>query len=86
MHLFLFRFTVVLINNAYFFLQVAKKMLKSNENLIFGKIDGTANDIPYMFPPLKGFPTIFFLSAYEKFDPIQYQGDRSYKYVACNIC
>ncbi len=56
-------------------------MLKSNENLIFGKIDGTANDIPYMFPPLKGFPTIFFLSAYEKFDPIQYQGDRSYKYV-----
>merc|ERR1711863_89169 len=31
------------------------------------------------FPPLKGFPSIFFLSAYEKFDPIQYQGDRSYK-------
>merc|ERR1712167_284943 len=39
------------------------------------------NDVPYMFPPLKGYPSIFFLSAYEKFDPIQYQGDRSYKSV-----
>merc|ERR1712223_1436210 len=29
----------------------------------------------------KGFPSIFFLSAYEKFDPIQYPGDRSYKSV-----
>ena len=34
-----------------------------------------------MYPPLKGFPAIFFLSAYEKFDPIQYQGDRSFKSV-----
>lgn len=59
--------------------KVAKKMLKNNENIVFGKMDGTSNDIPYMFPPLKGYPTIFFLSAYEKFDPIQYQGDRSYK-------
>ncbi len=56
-------------------------MLKNNENLIFGKMDGTANDVPYMFPPLKGFPSVFFISAYEKFDPIQYQGDRSYKSV-----
>ncbi len=61
--------------------KVAKKMLKSNENIVFGKMDGTANDIPYMYPPIKGYPTIFFLSAYEKFDPIQYQGDRSYKSV-----
>jgi len=61
------------------FKKVAKKMMKSNENIVFGSMDGTANDIPYMFPPLKGFPSIFFLSAYEKFDPIQYQGDRSYK-------
>ena len=30
---------------------------------------------------LKGFPSIYFLSAYEKYDPIQYQGDRSYKSV-----
>lgn len=63
------------------FKKVAKKMSKSNENILFGKMDGTANDIPYMFPPLKGFPSVFFLSAYEKFDPIQYQGDRSYKSV-----
>ncbi|TRY73095.1 hypothetical protein TCAL_00905 [Tigriopus californicus] len=63
------------------FKKVAKKMSKNNENLVFGKMDGTTNDIPYMFPPLKGYPTVFFLSAYEKFDPIQYQGDRSYKSV-----
>jgi len=61
--------------------KVAKKILKNNENIIFGKMDGVANDIPYMFPPLKGFPSIYFLSAYEKYDPIQYQGDRSYKSV-----
>lgn len=61
------------------FKKVAKKMSKSNENIVFGKIDGQSNDVPYMFPPLKGFPSVFFLSAYEKFDPILYQGDRSYK-------
>ena len=32
-----------------------------------------------MFPQLKGFPSIFFLSAYEKYDPILYQGERNYK-------
>merc|ERR1712141_925874 len=63
------------------FKKIAKKMLVNNENIVFGRFDGTANDVPYMFPPLKGFPSIFFLSAYEKFDPIQYQGDRSYKSV-----
>jgi len=61
--------------------KVAKKLLKNNENIVFGKFDGTGNDIPYMFPPLKGFPSLFFVSAYEKFDPIMYQGDRSYKSV-----
>merc|ERR1739848_691569 len=63
------------------FKKIAKKMLVNNENIVFGRFDGTANDVPYMFPPLKGFPSIFFLSAYEKFDPIQYQGDRTYKSV-----
>jgi len=61
--------------------KVAKKMLKNNQNIVFGKMDGTTNDIPYMFPPLKGFPALFFVSAYEKYDPILYQGDRSYKSV-----
>lgn len=61
--------------------KIAKKMLANNENIVFGKFDATANDVPYMFPPLKGYPSIFFLSAYEKFDPIQYQGDRTYKSV-----
>jgi len=63
------------------FKKVAKKMLKNNENIVFGKMDGSANDIPYMFPPLKGFPSVFFVSAYEKYDPILYQGDRTYKSV-----
>jgi hypothetical protein len=27
------------------FKKVAKKLLKSNENIVFGKIDGTANDL-----------------------------------------
>merc|ERR1712018_517565 len=63
------------------FKKIAKKMTASNENIVFGSMDGTSNDIPYMFPPLKGYPSVFFLSAYEKFDPIQYQGDRSYKSV-----
>jgi len=63
------------------FKKVAKKMGKTNENIIFGKMDASQNDIPYMFPQLKGFPSVFFLSAYEKFDPIQYQGDRTYKSV-----
>ena len=64
-----------------FYKKVAKKLLKSNENIVFGKFDGTGNDIPYMFPPLKGYPSLFFVSAYEKYDPIMYQGDRSYKSV-----
>jgi len=63
------------------FKKVAKKMLKNNENIVFGKMDGSSNDIPYMFPPLKGFPSVFFVSAYEKYDPILYQGDRTYKSV-----
>jgi len=63
------------------FKKIAKKMTVSNENIVFGKMDATSNDVPYMFPPLKGYPSIFFLSAYEKFDPIQYQGDRTYKSV-----
>jgi len=63
------------------FKKIAKKMKATNENIVFGKFDATSNDVPYMFPPLKGYPSVFFLSAYEKFDPIQYQGDRTYKSV-----
>jgi len=63
------------------FKKIAKKMKVTNDNIVFGKFDATVNDVPYMFPPLKGYPSIFFLSAYEKFDPIQYQGDRTYKSV-----
>merc|ERR1712073_48712 len=59
--------------------KMGKKMKATNENIVFGKYDGVANDVPYMFPQLKGFPSIFFLSAYEKYDPILYQGERNYK-------
>merc|ERR1711976_112468 len=51
------------------FKKIAKKMTANNENIVFGKFDATANDVPYMFPPLKGYPSIFFLSAYEKLIP-----------------
>ena len=51
-------------------------MSLSNENIVFGKFDGVSNDVPYMYPPLKGYPSIFFISAYEKFDPILYQVSR----------
>jgi thiol-disulfide isomerase/thioredoxin len=64
------------------FKKIAKKMLKNNENIVFGKMDGTANDIPYMYPPLKGYPAIFFLSAYEKYDPIQYQVSILFIYIS----
>merc|ERR1712141_399603 len=47
------------------FKKIAKKMKATNENIVFGKFDATSNDVPYMFPPLKGYPSIFFLSAYE---------------------
>eukprot|EP00088_Acartia_fossae_P059160 TRINITY_DN6994_c0_g1_i2.p1 TRINITY_DN6994_c0_g1~~TRINITY_DN6994_c0_g1_i2.p1 ORF type:complete len:684 (+),score=152.98 TRINITY_DN6994_c0_g1_i2:49-2100(+) len=59
--------------------KVAKKLLKENENIVFGRMDATSNDVPYMFPQLKGYPSIFFISAYEKFDPIVFNGDRTYK-------
>jgi hypothetical protein len=28
-------------------------MLKTNANIVFGKFDATANDMPYMFPQLR---------------------------------
>ena len=28
---------------------------------------------------VQGYPSIFFISAYEKFDPILFNGDRTYK-------
>ena len=33
--------------------KVAKKMLKSNDKIVFGRMDATVNDVPYMFPQLK---------------------------------
>ncbi|QQP38011.1 Protein disulfide-isomerase [Caligus rogercresseyi] len=52
------------------FKKVAKKISANNENIIFGKMNGESNDIPYI---------LFFVSAYEKFDPVLFRGDRNYK-------
>ena len=57
--------------------KLAKKLSATNENIVFGKFDGVSNDIPYMYPPLKGYPSLYFISAYEKFDPILYQVSKS---------
>lgn len=61
------------------FKKVAEKLSETNENIIFAKMDATVNDIPYMFPDLKGYPSLFFVSAFEKFDPVEYQGDKDFK-------
>jgi thioredoxin family protein len=56
---------------------IYKKLAKDmgSERLIFTKMDGTANDIPPAFE-IKGYPTIFFLPAHRKHEPILYEGDR----------
>jgi protein disulfide-isomerase A4 len=57
--------------------KIAKKRLDNNENIVFGKLDATSNDVPYMFKGIQGYPSIFFVRASDKFDPIPYKGDRS---------
>jgi len=56
-----------------------KKMAKdmSSDNLIFTKMDGTANDLPPGFD-IRGYPTVFFVKAHKKHEPILYDGDRSF--------
>ncbi len=59
--------------------QVAEEMSGVNKNLVFGKMDGTANDVPHIFPPVQGFPSIFFVRARDKFRPVKYKGNRSHE-------
>ncbi len=54
-------------------------MTETNKNIVFGKMDGTANETPFLFPPVQGFPTIFFVPAGNKFQPVKYKGNRSYE-------
>lgn len=50
----------------------------ASDKLLFAKMDGTANDLPPGFE-IKGFPTIFFIPAFKKHEPLLYEGDRSVK-------
>lgn len=54
--------------------KLAKKMKKTNPNLIVARMDATANDIHPIFGQIKGYPTLFFLPIAHKQQPVQYEG------------
>lgn len=56
--------------------KLAKQLAKSNPNVVVAKFDATANDVHPGFK-VEGFPTIFFMRASEKDNPIPFNGDRS---------
>lgn len=58
--------------------KLAKHLSKSNEDVIVGKMDATANDVPPLFK-VSGFPTIYYLRASEKDNPVPFTGERSLK-------
>lgn len=51
------------------------KKVKDTKTLVIAKVDATANDLPPEFP-VQGFPTIFFVPANDKANPIKYEGGR----------
>ncbi|CAG0883405.1 unnamed protein product [Darwinula stevensoni] len=58
--------------------RVAQHVAKSNDKLVLAKFDATANDVPPGFD-VKGIPTIYFLPAFEKKDPILFDGPRTFE-------
>lgn len=57
--------------------KLAKHLAKSNPDVMVAKMDAAANDVHPMFK-VEGFPTIYFLKANEKDNPIPFSGgDRS---------
>lgn len=58
--------------------KLAKQLLKTNPDVVVVKMDATANDVHPLFK-VEGFPTIYFLKANEKDNPIPFTGDRSLK-------
>ena len=57
--------------------EIAKEFQKTEKNLVFAKIDATANESPESYM-VQGFPTIYFAPAKgDKTNPIRYEGDRS---------
>lgn len=58
---------------------IYKKLAKafaSNDKVVIAKIDATANDYPEEFS-VSGFPTIYYVPATDKKNPISYDGDRT---------
>ncbi|KAG7158858.1 protein disulfide-isomerase A4-like [Homarus americanus] len=58
--------------------KLAKQLSKINPDVVVAKMDATANDVYPLFK-VEGFPTIYFLKANEKDNPIPFSGDRSLK-------
>lgn len=58
--------------------KLAKHLANSNPDVVVAKMDASANDVPSSFK-VEGFPTIYFLKAGEKDNPIQFTGERSFK-------
>jgi protein disulfide-isomerase A4 len=54
--------------------KLAKKMKKTNPNMIVAKMDATANDVHPIFGQIKGYPTLFFLPVAHKKEPVPYTG------------
>jgi len=49
----------------------------STDQLVFVKMDGANNDLPPGFE-IKGYPSVFFIPAHRKHEPVIYDGDRSF--------
>ncbi|XP_045613093.1 protein disulfide-isomerase A4 [Procambarus clarkii] len=58
--------------------KLAKQLSKTNPDVVVAKMDATANDVHPLFK-VEGFPTIYYLKAIEKDNPIPFSGERSLK-------
>uniref|UniRef100_A0A0P4W9K9 Protein disulfide-isomerase n=1 Tax=Scylla olivacea TaxID=85551 RepID=A0A0P4W9K9_SCYOL len=58
--------------------KLAKQLAKSNPDVVVAKMDATANDVHPGFK-VDGFPTLYFVKADQKDNPIAFNGDRSLK-------
>ena len=56
--------------------EMAEKMQKANAELVVGKFDATANDVPSQFE-VRGFPTIYWVP--KGGSPVKYEGGREVK-------